>query len=89
MFPEILDGAKVIYYTPENDYGSVYYSNGEIADYIKYLAICQYSGDCEIYYLFSCNKNYEVLNDSVWDSTKECMRVSNSCLGGNIVWIKV
>ena len=42
-FPEILDGAEVLYYTKKDDYGCVYYENDEVADYIKFLAICTYS----------------------------------------------
>lgn len=88
MFPKTLDGAKVIYYTPKDDYGEIYYSTGEIASYIKYLAICKYSDDCEDYYLFKCDEDYEVISDSVWDSIDKCMGISNSSYGGNILWIK-
>ena len=40
MFPKILDGADVLYYTPYDNFGEIYWDNGEIAHYVKYLAIC-------------------------------------------------
>lgn len=43
MFPTELDNAKVLYYTPQDDYGAIKYPNGEVADYYHYLAICTYS----------------------------------------------
>ena len=89
MFPQILDNAKVLYYTPKDDYGKIYYPNGEVADYIKYLAIAKYSNDKEEYYLFRCDENFEVVGDSVWKSVDECMSVANSSHCGNIIWIEV
>jgi len=38
-FPEILNNACVLYYTPQDYYGTVHYTTGEIADYIRYLQI--------------------------------------------------
>lgn len=88
MFPEKLDGAKVLYYTPKDDYGNIYYSNGDIADSIHFLAICKYQNEKEEYYLFRCDENYEVVGDSVWNSADDCMKTANSSHGGNILWIK-
>lgn len=87
-FPKILDNAKVLFYTPKDDYGEIYYTNSEIADYIKYLAICKYQNDKEEYYLFKCDENFEVASDSVWESIDECMGGANSSYGGNILWIE-
>lgn len=39
MFPTELDNAKVLCHTPKDDYGYICYDNGDIADYIKYLAV--------------------------------------------------
>lgn len=86
MFPTEIDGAKVLYYTPQDNYGAIKYPNGEIADYFRYLAICRYSNE-EQYYLFRCNEEYEVVSDSVWDSIDECMKVAASSYRENIVWI--
>ncbi len=60
MFPIKLDGAIVLYYTLQDDYGYSIFPNGEIADYYRYLAICKYSKD-DKYYLFCCDENYEVV----------------------------
>lgn len=89
MFPEKLDNANVLYYTPKDNYGYIYYDNGEIADHINYLAICKYANQKEECYLFKCDENYEVVGDSLWSSIEECMKVANSSYGGNIIWIDV
>lgn len=88
MFPIELDNAKVLYYTPQDNYGHIYYENGDIAEHIKYLAICQYLIQNEEYYLFSCDENYEVVGDSVWSSINECMKMANTLYNGNIIWIE-
>lgn len=85
MFPTEIDGAKVLYYTPQDNYGAIKYPNGEVADYFRYLAICRYSNDAR-YYLFCCNESYELASDSVWDSLDECMNVAASSYKENIVW---
>lgn len=86
MFPKSLDNAQVLYYTPLDNYGETYYTAGEIADHIKYLAICKYEND-HSYYLFGCNINYEVVSDSPWESIQECMNVAHSSYQKNISWI--
>ena len=73
MFPRELDHAKVLYYTPKDEYGCIYYENGDIADRIGYLAIGRYRN--------------EAVGDSVWDSVEECMSAANSSRGGDIIWI--
>lgn len=89
MFPKILDGANVIYYTLKSDYGTILYSNGEIADYIKFLAICKYPNEKDEYYLFKCNEKYEVIGDSMYSSIKECIESSKSSYSDKIIWNKV
>lgn len=87
MFPAELDNAKVLYYTPQDDYGVIRYPSGEVADYYRYLAICTYSKDGE-YYLFCCNENYEVVSDWPEHSIEKCMEVAASSDKENIQWIK-
>ncbi len=87
MFPAELDNAKVLYYTPQDDYGVIRYPSGEVADYYRYLAICTYSRDGE-YYLFCCNENYEVVSDWPEHSIEKCMEVAASSYKENIQWIK-
>ena len=87
MFPIELDNAKVLYYTPEDNYGTINYPNGEIADCYRYLAICTYS-DSKEYYLFCCNENFEVVNDWLDNSVEDCMRIAASSYKENIIWIQ-
>ena len=90
MFPTELDNAKVLYYTPQDDYGAIHYPNGEVADYYRYLAICvypQYPYDHN-YYVFCCNEEYEVVNDWPESSIEACMAVAARSYKENICWIK-
>ena len=87
MFPVKLDNAIVLYYTPEDNYGAIKYPNGEIADYYHYLAICKYP-DSKEYYLFCCNKNYDVVNDWADSSMADCMRIAAASYKENIIWIQ-
>lgn len=88
MFPNTLDGANVLYYTPYDNFGEIYWDNGEIAHYVKYLAICKYPNKDDGFYLFECDAQYEVVGDSLWDNIEMCMGVANSSHGGHILWIK-
>lgn len=88
VFPTELDGAKVLLYTPQGDYGAIAYPNGDIADHYRCLAICKYPKD-DNYYLFCCNENHEVVNDWMDSSIKNCMKVAVSSYKENIVWNKV
>lgn len=88
MFPDKLDNAKVLYYTPKGDYGAMYYDTGEVAAYFEYLAICKYENDRGGYYLFYCNADKEVETDMLWNSVEECMSSAEVKYGGEIVWNK-
>lgn len=85
MFPANLDGARVLFYTPNDNYGEIKLPNGETADNYCYLAICKYEND-KNYYLFCCNEKYEVVNDTVWESVEKCMSVAYS-YKENIEWV--
>ena len=85
---KILDGAEVVYYTPYDNFGEIYWDNGEIAHYVKYLAICVYPNKNNEFYLFCCDEQYDVVGDSLWDSIEMCMAVANTSHGGQIIWIK-
>lgn len=87
MFPDILDGAKVLFFTLKDDYGIMYDTTGNAVEYFKYLAICKYDNG-EGYYLFKCNEEYEVVSDSLWESINMCMGVANTSYGENILWIE-
>lgn len=75
--PSELDGAKVVHITKnslDNQYGFV----GIVDDNrnlvgklnITAVAICQYEGSEESY-LFSCDVNWEVIGDMVYDTIQE------------------
>lgn len=85
-FPKVLDNACVLYYTLQDNYGTVCDTTGEIADYIRYLAICKYENDSQ-YYLFGCNAEYEVVTDSPWESIEQCMLVAKNSHDRIISWI--
>ena len=84
MFPIKLDGAIVLYYTSQDDYGYSIFPNGEIADHYRYLAICKYTKN-DKYYLFCCDENYEVVSDMLCNSVEECMAIASQ-YKENIVW---
>ena len=88
MFPTKLDNAKVLYYTPKDNYGVITYPDGKVTDYYNYLAICAYPDD-NSYYLFCCNAKYEVVSDWVDASVANCMKIAASSYKENIQWIQV
>ncbi len=75
MFPKKIDGAKVLYYTDKDDFGVVACEDGSNAEYICYLAVCQYDNDTR-YYLFLCDEKYEVVTDDLCDSIDECFETA-------------
>ena len=87
-FPDTLDNAKVLFYTPKGNYGDLFNDDGTIAAHFSYLAICKYDGDSG-FYLFKCNENYEVETDNLFDSINDCMEAR--MIGGydtrEIAWI--
>ena len=87
MFPNKLDGAAVLYHTSQGDYGFNFFPNGSAADQYHYLAICKYAED-DKYYLFCCDENYEVVNDSLHNNIDECMATALQ-YKENIVWNKM
>ncbi len=88
-FPDYLDNAKVLYYTPKGNYGDLYYDDGTIAAHFNYMAICKYEKS-DGYYLFMCNENFEVETDTLWNSIEQCMGVKS--IGnndkGDVLWIE-
>ena len=76
MFPKKLDGAKVLYYTGEGDFGVVTNTNETDAERICYLAICKYEND-NGYYLFLCDENYNVVTDDLLDSITQCFEIAS------------
>ena len=87
MFPETLDGAKVLFYTSKGNYGVMRYTTGEVFDNILYYAICKYENDTR-FYLFGCNADFEVITDCLWDSVEECQHIAQRSCNLEISWIR-
>ncbi|KOO43055.1 hypothetical protein [Priestia koreensis] len=68
---EEIDGAKVIKYTETDEFGFIEYEDGEKKDILT-LAICNYDNK-EEYYLFACDKQFNVLGDTLHGSVEEAM----------------
>ena len=89
MFPDYLDGAKVLEYTEKRhfyfvtDYDE---DSNPIEREICYFAIARYEKGGS-FYLFSCDSTPEVFGDSPWDSPEECKDVI-SWLLEDTVWHK-
>ena len=69
MFPDYLDGAKVLEYTGKEHFGIfIDYDddNNPIEKEICYFAICKYEDSpygSDSYYLFGCDSQYDVITD--------------------------
>ena len=87
MLPNILDGAKVLFFSSKDDYGIMYDTECNVVAHFKYLAICKYD-DSEGYYLFKCNEEYEVESDFLCDSIEMCMSVASNSCNKEIIWIE-
>ena len=70
MFPDFLDGAKVLEYTEDGHFGLItdYDEGGKPFEReIRYLALCAYTGDTN-YYLFYCDGGFDVISDFFGDT---------------------
>lgn len=67
--PKKIDGVDVLEWAWSGDepFGMLLYDNGEVASEIYGLAICQ-DESSKIIHRFSCNYNWEVEQDSVYES---------------------
>lgn len=72
--PNYLDGAKVIKWSWSGLYpfGFVYSTDNTSREEIYGFAICQYENSGSIY-RFSCNKNWEVIQDSDYESFSDAV----------------
>ncbi len=66
--PAYIDGAKVVQWAWSGQYPFGFVSTYEVYG----LAICQYENS-PTFYRFSCDKNWETLQDSPYDSIKEAV----------------
>ena len=70
--PSILDGANVIFWSWSVDTPFFVMPDGASGIAIYGLAICQYSGNPNVY-RFSCNESWEVENDTLFETIAEAM----------------
>ena len=89
MFPDYLDGAKVIEYTQRGSFAFTADPwNDEKPGMVKeicYVAICRYDGS-DRFNVFWCDEDYGVLQDWLWDSIAECKQIHKET--ANAVWCK-
>lgn len=73
--PAKLDGAKVLCwaYSEDDPFGVVECDEDGVVATIQGLAICQYGDDCV--YRFSCDLDWEVQQDGVYESIEEAKRL--------------
>ncbi|MGP1459124.1 MAG: hypothetical protein ACTTKL_07425 [Treponema sp.] len=64
-----------MYYTNEDNFGTVDYNDGEKIIPIRYLAICRYANE-QGFYLFFCDKKYNVVSDYFFDTIEECKEIA-------------
>ena len=81
-----LDNANVLMLSEKGDYGSTKIV-GDVEPDIKicYLAICQYPNDERIY-VFYCDENMSVEQDSLLDSVDEAIELAQQRSSNPIVW---
>lgn len=81
----IIDGAEVILISKKDDFGVIKHTDNSIKPIsAKYLAICKYEGDKDIY-LFLCNDKIEVEQDSIFE-TIEGAKNHAAGINKNVVW---
>ena len=76
--PDYLDGAKVIKWawSGQQPFGFVANEDGTESEEIYGLAICRYDNSTskEPICRFSCDKNWEVVQDSIYDTVENAIR---------------
>ena len=89
MFPDYLDGARVLEYTDRGHYGFVTDFNEDdlpIEKEICYYAIAQYEKYLDSFYIFSVDDSFEVIGDACLWTLEMCKNCAN--LPEDIVWHK-
>ena len=89
MFPNYLDNAKVLEHTEKGHFGFITdynESNTPVVKEICYYAICHYEVDGDGYYIFSCDNQFDVLNDSLLYSVAQCKESLH--LPSGTIWYK-
>ena len=73
--PNYLDGAKVINWawSGQVPFGITENTDGDEKEEVFGLAVCKYE-DSDNFYRFSCDKNWEVVQDSLYNSIEDAIR---------------
>ena len=73
--PNYLDGAKVIKWawSGQVPFGIIENMDGDEKEEVFGLAVCKYE-DSDNFYRFSCDKNWEVVQDSLYNSIEDAIR---------------
>jgi|GEM_PF-1852404 len=81
----ILDGAEVIVISKKGDFGVIKYADDSMKPIlVKYLAICKYENDKNIF-LFLCNDKIEVEQDSIFDTVDDAKNYAKD-RNKHVVW---
>ncbi len=85
--PDELDGAEVILwaYSPVKPFFIMKYTDGTDYKPIHGFAICRYKDD-EVFYKFSCDREWNVENDSDAASMEEAVEIAESQTSQPITW---
>jgi hypothetical protein len=86
--PDYLDGATVVQWAWAGQYpfGYVNHNENNLREEVFGLAICEYE-DSKSIYRFCCDKNWEVIQDSPYNSIEEAViQLPNQYKNVKIVW---
>ena len=87
MFPQEIDGAKVLFYTDKTDFGIVADADGKEEKAISYLAIAQKKED-PAYYLMLCDADFALITDHAFPAMEWCKTMAGIRYP-DIVWHSV
>jgi hypothetical protein len=74
--PAYIDNAKVIKWawSGSQPFGILSSEDGSVKEEVYGLAICQYEGSKAVY-RFSCNKDWETIQDGVYEDVEKAVRL--------------
>lgn len=85
--PETLDNARVLFWarSEAEPFGAIHFTTGGIAHLIHGFSICRYVEGGPVY-RFSCDLNWEVVQDADYPSIEEAMASATQLFGIPIDW---
>lgn len=90
--PKRIDGARVLYHTSveadQDGFGCFTYTGGQ-QERIAGLAVCRYSDNKKIIFLFLCNEAWEIIGDLQYETVNAAIEDATRYYGGSASgWIK-